>query len=121
LFVVPAQAGTQGFQEVMKQPAVYILASQKNGTLYIGVTSDLVQRVWEHKNHCVEGFTDRYGVDLLVHYELFGDMEHAIVREKRLKKWDRAWKVRLIEEKNPQWLDLYEEILGSPGCPPSRA
>ena len=83
------------------QPAVYILASGRNGTLYIGVTSDLVQRIWQHKNHCVPGFGERYEVDQLVFYELHGDMEHAIVREKRLKKWDRAWKVRLIEERNP--------------------
>jgi putative endonuclease len=104
----------------MKQPAVYILASQKYGTLYIGVTSDLVQRIWQHKNHCVQGFTDSYDVNLLVHYELFGDMDHAILREKRLKKWNRAWKVRLIEEGNPQWRDLYDDILGSPGSPPPR-
>jgi putative endonuclease len=103
-----------------KQPAIYILASGRNGTLYIGVTSDLVHRVWQHQNHCVPGFTDRYEVDLLVHYELHATMEDAIVREKRLKKWDRAWKVRLIEERNPEWVDLWEQILGSPGSPLSR-
>ena len=95
----------------MKQPAVYILASQRNGTLYIGVTSDLVQRIWQHKNDVVEGFTKEYGVHLLVWYELHEDMESAIIREKRLKKWNREWKLRLIEEKNPNWQDLYESIL----------
>jgi putative endonuclease len=95
----------------MKQPAVYILASQRNGTLYIGVTSDLVQRVWQHKNDVVEGFTKEYGVHILVYYELHDDMENAILREKRLKKWNRAWKLRLIEEKNPEWNDLYASII----------
>jgi putative endonuclease len=95
----------------MKQPAVYILASQRNGTLYIGVTSDLVQRVWQHKNDVVEGFTKKYGVHRLVYYELHDDMENAIIREKRLKKWNRAWKLRLIEETNVDWKDLYESIL----------
>ena len=95
----------------MKQPAVYILASQRNGTLYIGVTSDLVQRVWQHKNDVVEGFTKEYGVHMLVWYELHEDMESAIIREKRLKKWNRSWKLRLIEEMNPDWNDLYESIL----------
>ncbi len=95
----------------VKQPAVYILASQRNGTLYIGVTSDLVQRVWQHKNDVVEGFTKKYGVHMLVYYELHDDMEDAIIREKRLKKWNRAWKLRLIEEMNPDWDDLYESIL----------
>ena len=94
----------------MKQPAVYILASQRNGTLYIGVTSDLVQRVWQHKNDVVEGFTKEYGVHSLVWYELHEDMESAIIREKRLKKWNRAWKLRLIEEMNPDWNDLYDSI-----------
>jgi putative endonuclease len=95
----------------MKQPAVYILASQRNGTLYTGVTSDLVQRVWQHKNDSVDGFTKKYGVRTLVYYELHDDMENAIIREKRLKKWNRAWKLRLIEEKNPEWNDLYASII----------
>ena len=95
----------------MKLPVVYILASKRNGTLYIGVTSDLVQRVWQHKNDMVEGFTSKYGVHLLVYYEQHGDMELAIIREKQLKKWNRAWKLRLIEEMNPNWEDLYESIL----------
>jgi len=95
----------------MKQPAVYILASQVNGTLYIGVTSNLVQRVWRHKNEVVESFTKKYGVHMLVYYKLHGSMEQAIIREKQLKKWNRAWKLRLIEEKNLNWDDLYESIL----------
>jgi putative endonuclease len=99
---------------------VYILASSRNGTLYIGVTSNLVQRAWQHRSLAVVGFTQRYGVKRLVHYEMHGDMEHAIEREKRLKKWNRAWKLRLIEERNPGWSDLWDEILGSPGSPPAR-
>ena len=79
-----------------KQPAVYILASKRNGTLYVGVTSDLVKRVWEHKNSTVEGFTRRYRVNQLVWYELHENMESAIIREKRLKNWKRDWKLELI-------------------------
>ncbi len=90
----------------------YILASQRNGTLYIGVTSDLVKRVWEHKNKVVEGFTEKYAVDKLVWYEVHGSAEAAIVREKRLKFWQRQWKLELIEKLNPDWKDLYEEIVG---------
>ena len=89
---------------------VYILASGLGGTLYIGVTNDLVRRVYEHKTKAAEGFTEKYGVDRLVYYEAFGDIEIAIAREKRLKKWNRAWKVRLIEETNPNWDDLYPNI-----------
>ena len=95
-----------------RQPAVYILASDPNGTLYIGVTSNLVQRLWQHRNGTFSGFTSRYGVHRLVYYEMHGDMEHAIEREKRLKKWERKWKLRLINEANPGWRDLGEEILG---------
>ena len=94
----------------MKTPCVYILASKPNGTLYIGVTSDPVQRVWQHKNNLVEGFTKRYGVHQLVWYEVHETMESAISREKALKKWNRAWKVELIKRRNPKWSDLYEEI-----------
>ena len=94
-----------------RQPAVYILASRQNGTLYIGVTSDLVKRVWEHKNNSIEGFTKKYGVHLLVYYEVCEDMVAAISREKQLKKWNRAWKVELIEEKNREWKDLWDEIV----------
>ena len=95
-----------------RQPAVYILASDPNGTLYIGVTSNLVQRLWQHRNGTFSGFSSRYGVHRLVYYEMHGDMEHAIEREKRLKKWERKWKLRLINEANPGWRDLGEEILG---------
>ena len=94
-----------------RQPAVYILASNQNGTLYIGVTSDLGKRAWEHKNDLVEGFTKRYGVHRLVYYELHSDMLSAITREKQLKKWNRAWKLELIEENNPEWNDLWDEIV----------
>ena len=103
-----------------KQPAVYILASARNGTLYIGVTSDLGKRIWQHRNNCVPGFTEHYGVHTLVFFEMHGSMESAITREKRLKKWERLWKLRLIEEQNPQWRDLWADIIGSAGSPPSR-
>ena len=94
-----------------KQPAVYILASKRNGTLYIGVTSNLQKRAWEHKNDLVEGFTKRYGVHRLVYYELHIDMAAAITREKQMKKWNRAWKLQLIERQNPDWRDLWEGII----------
>ena len=94
-----------------KQFFVYILASKRNGTLYTGITSDLVKRVWQHKNNSVEGFTKKYNVKILVYYETYNDAESAITREKRIKKWRRAWKLRLIEEKNPHWKDLYDEII----------
>jgi len=93
-----------------KQPAVYILASRKNGTLYVGVTSELVKRVWEHKSDLVEGFTKRYGVHQLVWYELHESMDKAIEREKRLKEWKRKWKLKLIENSNPAWKDLYNAL-----------
>ena len=95
----------------MKQPVVYILASKRKGTLYIGVTSDLVKRVWEHRNGFIEGFTKKYNVHQLVYYEQYDNMDAAIIRERQLKKWNRAWKIRLIEEFNPRWNDLYENIL----------
>ena len=94
-----------------KQPAVYILASKRNGTLYIGVTSDLLKRIWEHKNNMIEGFTKRYNVHRLVWYELHESMEAAIIREKRLKNWKRKWKLELIESSNPKWEDLYQTIV----------
>ena len=94
-----------------RQPAAYIQASKRNGTLYIGVTSDLPKRVWEHREGFVDGFTKSYGVHRWVYYELFEAMQNAITREKRLKKWRRAWKIRLIEEKNPRWDDLWSQIL----------
>ena len=93
-----------------RQPAVYIMASRRNGTLYIGVTNNLIKRVWEHKNASIDGFTCRHSVHHLVYYELHEDIYQAITREKRLKKWERAWKIRIIESRNPLWRDLYPEI-----------
>ena len=95
----------------MKQPCVYGLASQRNGTLYIGVTSDLVRRVWEHKQAFVAGFTKQYGVHDRVWYEQHAGMLTAIAREKSLKQWKRAWKLELIEKMNPEWKDLYESLV----------
>ena len=89
----------------------YMLASKKHGTLYIGVTNDLVRRIAEHKEGSVDGFTKRYGVTKLVYYETFDDVEAAIAREKKLKHWKREWKVNLIEEQNPDWEDLYPSII----------
>jgi len=94
----------------MKSPCVYILASKRNGTLYIGVTSDLRSRVWQHKNKVVPGFTEKYDANILVYYEQGEGILGAIQREKQLKKWNRSWKIRLIEEKNPKWKDLYDEL-----------
>ena len=89
---------------------VYLLASQRNGTLHLGVTSDLARRVYQHKSKTTPGFTSRYSVAKLVWFECYDDPVTAITREKELKKWQRAWKLRLIEETNPQWRDLYDEI-----------
>lgn len=89
---------------------VYILASKKNGTLYIGVASDLKRRVYEHKNDLIEGFTKKYQIHRLVYFERIDDSYQAILREKRLKKWNRAWKIQLIQEKNPNWDDLYDKL-----------
>ena len=96
----------------MKQFSVYIVASRRNGTLYIGVTSDLVARIWQHKTKAVAGFTARYGCDRLVYFEILDSAEAAITREKQMKEWRRAWKIALIEEANPDWLDLYASIAG---------
>jgi putative endonuclease len=98
---------------------VYILASKRNGTLYIGITSDLIKRAWEHKNKVVEGFTQKYNVDKLVYYEQYKDAENAIRRGKRLKKYNRKWKLDLIEKFNPNWKDLYDDISGlsDQACP----
>ncbi|WP_067516804.1 GIY-YIG nuclease family protein [Endozoicomonas ascidiicola] len=93
-----------------KQPCVYILVSKKNGTLYVGVTSNLVQRVCQHKNNQVLGFTQQYQVHTLVYFELHESMESAITREKQLKKWNREWKINLIQKDNPHWNDLWESI-----------
>jgi putative endonuclease len=95
----------------MKTPCVYIVASKQYGTLYTGVTSGLVKRIWEHKNHVVPGFTKKHEVTNLVWHELHETMEGAIVREKRIKEWKRAWKVSLIQKMNPNWEDLYESII----------
>ena len=95
----------------MKNPYVYILASQRNGTLYTGVTSNLAQRIEQHRVEVVEGFTKRYSVHRLVWYEKHESMTSAIAREKAIKKWKRAWKLRLIEEVNPEWRDLVEDLL----------
>jgi putative endonuclease len=94
----------------MKQPAVYILASERNGTLYIGVTSNLPQRIWQHREGLVEGFTKRYSVKMLVWYEMHESIESAIMREKALKKWRREWKLELIEQSNAQWRDLWDVV-----------
>jgi putative endonuclease len=91
---------------------IYILASKIGGTLYIGVTNDLIRRAAEHKLKVAEGFTKRHDVSRLVYFEIFDEIEHAIQREKRLKKWPRAWKISLIEKQNPNWIDLYPEIAG---------
>ena len=93
----------------MKQPAVYILASQRNGTLYVGVTSNLASRIEAHRSGMVDGFTEKYDVKTLVYFELHSDMYEAIQREKRIKKWNRAWKIQLIEQGNPEWRDLSEQ------------
>jgi len=95
---------------VDKQYYIYILASKRNGTLYTGVTSDLVGRVWQHKHEIIEGFTKRHGVHILVWFEVHQDVEAAIAREKQIKKWNRAWKIKLIERNNSGWKDLYDQL-----------
>ena len=96
---------------MQKHPAVYLLANKRNGTLYAGVTSDLIKRVWEHKQDLAEGFTKKYRIHLLVYFEQHVDMLMAIEREKQIKKWNRAWKIELIEKYNPDWRDLWPDIL----------
>jgi len=93
-----------------KRPCTYILANGKNGTLYIGVTSNLIQRIWKHKNNQFQGFTEKYHVHMLVYYEQHETMDAAITREKQLKKWNRDWKINLIEKENSNWQDLWESI-----------
>lgn len=90
---------------------VYLMASRRNGTLYLGVTSDLPKRVWQHRNKVVEGFSKQHGCILLVWYEAFDDIQQARLRESQMKKWKRAWKMELIERNNPQWLDLFEALV----------
>ncbi|MGH8529313.1 MAG: GIY-YIG nuclease family protein [Nevskiales bacterium] len=99
-------------RKVPRQPCVYILASKPNGTIYIGVTSDVIKRVWEHKHELVPGFTKRYKVHRLVYFELHQSMREAITRERQLKEWHRPWKIRLIAERNPEWRDLWSELTG---------
>jgi len=102
----------------MKEYYVYIMASKKNGTLYTGVTSNLIRRVYQHKTGEIKGFTSEYKVDRLVYYEVTTDIYQAITREKNIKAWKREWKLKLIEEQNPNWNDLYEKITG---CQPALA
>ncbi|MBI5620943.1 GIY-YIG nuclease family protein [Candidatus Gottesmanbacteria bacterium] len=90
---------------------IYILTNKPNGTLYIGVTNNLIKRIWQHKNNQAEGFTKRYGVHTLVYFEQYSNINEALLREKQLKWWKRAWKIDLIEKNNPQWRDLYEKII----------
>src|SRR5215472_9480924 len=105
---------------------VYMLASRRNGTLYVGVTNDIMHRTWQHKNGAAEGFTKKHGVHILVWFEEFGDIRDAIAREKQIKGWNRAWKIKLIEKSNSGWNDLYERLLGNisvpdlPGSPSPR-
>ena len=93
------------------------MASKRNGTLYVGVTNDLLKRIWQHKNNVAEGFTKRYKVHSLVYFEETLDVQAAIVREKQIKEWKRAWKLQLIEAQNPEWNDLYEDMLDSGSSP----
>jgi len=102
----------------MKTPFVYILASQRDGVLYVGVTRDLAARMAQHAQHLVEGFTAKYDVTMLVHFERFNSMHEAIAREKALKHWRRAWKVKLIERGNPEWINLYDPATGAIATPP---
>jgi putative endonuclease len=104
----------------MKRYFVYILCSKRNGTLYIGVTSDLIKRVYEHKNDHADGFTKKYNVHNLVWYEMHETAESAITREKQIKKWERKWKLKLIEKLNPEWDDLYSSLCEDTGFPPAR-
>ncbi|UCB54540.1 MAG: GIY-YIG nuclease family protein [Thiotrichales bacterium] len=96
---------------MIKQPTVYILTNRREGTLYIGVTSNLSQRIWQHKNNLVSGFSSKYNLHKLVYFEVSRNMESAIQYEKQLKKWNRQWKIELIEEMNPEWKDLYPDIV----------
>jgi putative endonuclease len=110
--VIPAQAGIQqGAAIKIQYSYVYIMASKRYGTLYIGVTSDLVTRVYEHKNDLVDGFTKKYTIHMLVYYLQFKDITEAILEEKRLKRWKREWKIKLIEDSIPGWRDLYGDII----------
>ncbi|MBR9987507.1 MAG: GIY-YIG nuclease family protein [Desulfosarcina sp.] len=94
-----------------KQYYIYIICNKRNGTLYTGVTSNLIKRIWQHKNEAVEGFTKQYSLKRLVHFEQYQDVKEAILREKRIKKWNRQWKINLIEQNNPNWDDLYQQMV----------
>ena len=111
MFVIPAQAGIQELFMIQKQACIYIMANKKNGTIYIGVTSDLPNRVWQHKNNIIDGFTKKYSIHKLVYFEPYESMKSAIEREKQMKKWKRKWKLEMIEKQNPLWEDLYENII----------
>ena len=104
-------SGSPAIYLLMKSGYVYIVASGRNGTVYIGSTSDLVKRAWEHRSGAVAGFTRKHGCKMLVWYEAYGDIELAIQREKQMKEWNRLWKLRVIEETNPEWKDLYESLI----------
>jgi putative endonuclease len=106
-----ALSHVKDYEATLKQPCVYILASERNGTLYIGVTSNLLQRVWQHKEGLADGFSKKHRTKLLVWYELHQTMESAISREKTLKRWRRSWKLELIEKHNSDWVDLYQDLL----------
>jgi len=94
------------------QPVIYILSNKKNGTLYVGVSTNLIQRIWQHKNKISVGFSSKYELDKLVYYELHEDIKNAILREKQIKKWRREWKLNLINQQNPHWVDLWGQVLG---------
>ena len=109
--IVMPKSLSSAFIDFMKNYYVYIMSNKKNGTLYIGVTNDLIRRVYEHKNKLAKGFTEKYGLTKLVYYEHTESIEAAIVEEKRLKDWHRSWKIRLINKMNPAWDDLYDKLL----------
>ena len=97
----------------MKNYYIYIMTNKRNGTLYIGVTNDLIRKVYEHKNYLLDGFTKNYDIKMLVYFEIYDSIETALNREKNIKAWQRSWKVRIIEEQNPHWNDLYNQVTGS--------
>jgi len=106
-----AWLGIYKFNMKTTQSYIYILSNKKNGTLYIGVTSDLIKRIYEHKQKIIDGFSKQYSLDKLVYYEVISDITTAIKREKQLKNWNRSWKIELIEKENSEWHDLYNDIL----------
>ena len=114
LFVIPNLTGNliNNFNK-MKNYYVYIMTNKPNGTLYLGVTNDLVRRSYEHRNSLIDGFTKKYNLKMLIYFEVFDRVEDAILREKRVKKWNRQWKIDMIEKFNPDWLDLYNQITDS--------